>query len=158
VFDARDARREDFDRIAGFPQDRREAFFMHPKGTHPFSAEQLHEVALTRAIPTVVTDGDEIVGYANVYEWTEHGRCWIGNVIVNPAYRGRGAGKFLIGEMIRRARDQLKAEEVCLVCHNVNTNALPLYHKLGFKPFDMKHVKDWDGRDMAGIMMKRSAI
>jgi hypothetical protein len=33
-----------------------------------------------------------------------------------------------------------------------------LYHTLGFKPFDMKPVKDWDGRDMAGIMMKRSAI
>jgi GNAT superfamily N-acetyltransferase len=82
------------------------------------------------------------------------------SIISSKAWKktGRGAGKFLIGEMIRRARDQLKAEEVCLVCHNVNTNALPLYHTLGFKPFDMKPVKDWDGRDMAGIMMKRSAI
>ena len=154
MYGSRDAKREDFERIAAFPGDRREAFFMYPKGSYPFSAEMLYEVASKRLIPTVVLRDGEIVAYANAYDLAEGESCWIGNVIVSPKHRGQGAGKFLVETMIRRARDELGVREVRLVCHNVNTGALLLYHKLGFRPFGLKTVTDHENREIAGILMK----
>jgi RimJ/RimL family protein N-acetyltransferase len=156
MYEVREARREDFEHIAEFPKDRREAFFMYPKGSYPFSADQLYEVSLTRAIPTVILREDEVVGYANVYDWTEGESCWIGNVVVNPRHRGQGAGKFLIETMIKKAKEELKVKEINLVCHNVNTRALLLYHKIGFKPFGIKPIIDHENRDIAGILMRYS--
>ena len=154
MYTFRNANREDFGQIAAFPQDRREAFFMWPRGSYPFSAEALYESAVKRLLPTVVLRDGEIAGYANLYDLEEGQSCWIGNVIVSPKHRGQGAGKFLVETMIRRARDELGVREVRLVCHNVNTGALLFYHKLGFEPFGMKVVTDHEKREIAGILMK----
>src|SRR5690606_27529771 len=53
MYEFRDAKREDFGQIAAFPQDRREAFFMWPRGSYPFTAEALYEAAMRRLLPTV---------------------------------------------------------------------------------------------------------
>jgi len=67
----RDAKKEDLGQIAAFPRDRREAFFMYPGGSCPFSAEALYEAALKRLLPTVVLRDGEIAGYANAYDLEE---------------------------------------------------------------------------------------
>ncbi|WP_235918278.1 GNAT family N-acetyltransferase [Paenibacillus lutrae] len=64
---------------------------MFPKGTYPLTSQQLEEEALRRKCPTVLTCSGEIAGYANLYDSAENA-CWLGNVIVSPAFRGRGAG------------------------------------------------------------------
>jgi ribosomal protein S18 acetylase RimI-like enzyme len=154
MYESRGAKEEDFEMIARFPQDRKEAFYMYPRGSYPFSPDQLYEVSLTRAIPTVILKDDEIVGYANVYDWAEGESCWLGNVIINPIFRGKGAGKHLIEVLKNRAKEELNVEEVNLVCHNINTNALLFYNKLGFKPYDFKTILDYENNEIAGIVMK----
>lgn len=150
----REAARDDFDVIAAFPQDRKEAFFMYPRGTYPLRADELYEASSTRVIPTVIHMNGEIVGYGNVYGWNEGENCSIGNVIINPNFRGQGAGKYLIEVLKKRAREELKVKEVNLVCHHINTTALLFYTKLGFKPYDIKAMRDHDQNEVAGIFMK----
>jgi ribosomal protein S18 acetylase RimI-like enzyme len=154
MFEYRDAKQEDFKMIARFPQDRKEAFFMYPRGTYPFRPDHLYEVALARVIPTVILMKDEVVGYGNGYDWIEGVSCWLGNVIINPNFRGQGAGKYLIEVLKKRAKEELKVKEIHLVCHNINTNALLFYNKLGFKAYDIKTMRDFNNHEIAGILMK----
>lgn len=153
MFGHRPARHEDFAIIAQFPQDAWELFFMHPRGVFPLTAEQLEEVARNRVHPTVITFSDEVIGYCSMYNVTEE-ECWLGNVIVAPHFRGKGAGKYLIQTMMQLAKTELKVKRFRLVCHNINTHALLYYMRLGFKPFDFKTMKDPDGNDVVGIMME----
>jgi ribosomal protein S18 acetylase RimI-like enzyme len=60
--------------------------------------------------------------------------------------------------MIRRAKEELKADEVCLACHNTNTAAMLLYHKLGFVPFGLRPIADYENNHIAGILMRLSPI
>jgi len=71
-----------------------------------------------------------------------------------PKFRGTGAGKFLIGVIQMRAKKELKAKELHLICHNTNTKALLLYRKLGFQPYGLKEMNGFDHRVIAGILMK----
>jgi len=50
----------------------------------------------------VELDG-EVAGFANFYRWETGGACTIGNVIVSPAVRGRGVGRYLVETMIEIA-------------------------------------------------------
>lgn len=153
MFSYRSAELRDFSEIAKFPQNEEELFFMYPKGTYPITPQQLEIVARTRIMPTVVLHENEVVGYCNIYKVTEES-SWLGNVIIKPSYRGSGVGKFLIETMKERAKAELKVKYLRLVCHNINTNALLFYTKLGFRPFAMDILIDNKGNEIVGINME----
>jgi len=125
---------------------------MHPRGVFPLTAEQLEEVAKSRVRPTVITFGGQVIGYCSMYNVTDE-ECWLGNVIIAPPFRGKGAGQYLIQTMMHVAKTELKVKRLRLVCHNINTRALLFYVKMGFKPFDFKTMKDPNGNEIVGIMM-----
>jgi len=156
MYTYRNVSREDFNLLSSFPQNKVESFYMFPRGTFPLDPMHLYEVSQTRVLPTVIESDGSLVGYSNLYDLVEGDHCWLGNVIVNPAYRGKGAGRYLIEVMIERARNELKLKELHLVCHNTNTKALLLYSKLGFNPYSTKIVNDYDQNDIVGIKMKMS--
>ena len=91
MFQYRDATDADFPVIASFPQNEDEAFYMYPKSTYPFTAEQLRLAAADRSSLTVIIDSESVIGYGNLYEINVGEDCWIGNVIVPPSSRGSGA-------------------------------------------------------------------
>jgi ribosomal protein S18 acetylase RimI-like enzyme len=153
MFQYRPVKADDFPIIASFPLNRTESFYMYPRGSYPLTAQQLEEAAASRKKPTVITLDHEVVGYGNLYDVTSED-CWLGNVIVSPACRGRGAGRYLVNTMIRIAREELAVNHLRLVCHNTNTSALLMYMKLGFVPFGIKVVNDPEGKEMAGILMQ----
>jgi ribosomal protein S18 acetylase RimI-like enzyme len=144
---------QDFFEISSFPQDARELFFMYPKGTYPISADQLEKVASTRIKPTVILYEDKVVGYCNFVEITEDS-SWLGNLIINPSYRGMGVGKYLIETMKEYARSELRVKYLRLICHNINTEALLFYTRLGFKPFDFNIQIDNEGKQIVGIKLE----
>ncbi len=159
MFRYRDAIRDDFAVIATFPRNRREAYYMYPRGNYPLTAEQLYEAAQQRTCCTVVLDAEgNIAAYANIYKWVEGEECWIGNVIVRPEYRGKGAGRFLIEVMKKRAREELNVNTMKLICHNTNTRALLFYAKLGFIPFEVRKQVDYDNHEIAQICMKTDLV
>ncbi|WP_442600705.1 GNAT family N-acetyltransferase [Paenibacillus sp. KN14-4R] len=154
MFSYRDSKKEDFDYISKFPQNKTELFYMFPKGLYPADPEQLYQTSQTRQLATVIEYEEEIVGYCNLYGLVEGEHCWLGNVIINPRFRGQGAGEYLVNLMLERARNELNVKELRLVCHNINTKALLLYYKIGFKPYDMKIISDPDNNQIAGIIMR----
>lgn len=139
--------------ICGFPQSKEELFFLYPKATYPLTPPQLRTAISSRSDSTVVEHGGEVVGFANFYRWGADG-CSIGNVILSPANRGSGVGRFLIEQMIDIAFSKHRAAEVAISCFNHNTAGLLLYSKLGFQPHAVEQRQDWGGNRVALIHMR----
>ena len=72
---------------------------MYPKAEFPLTVEQLQKSVDDRFDSTVVLSDKVVAGFANFYEAKSGQYCSIGNVIVNPLFRGKGAGIYLISIM-----------------------------------------------------------
>lgn len=134
MFKHRSYRKSDLKTICSFPQDDEELFFFYPKARYPLTPEQLQYAIEQRSDSIVIENNDIVIGFANFYHW-EDGVCKIGNLIVAPVERGKGAAKYLIEIMIDLAQSKHAASEVNIACFSHNTTGLLLYTKLGFKPF-----------------------
>lgn len=145
----------DYAAICAFPKDSMEVFFMSPKLEYPRTSDQLEQAAQGREKLTVILNEDEqVIGYANLYYQHEQDLYWLGNVIVSPDDRGKGAAEFLIRTMLAAAKKDLKLRELHLVCHNVNTKGMLLYSRLGFKPYEIVKRTGPQESTIAGIFMK----
>jgi ribosomal protein S18 acetylase RimI-like enzyme len=145
---------KDIQLICGFPQSEDELFFLFPKAIFPLNPSQLQGVIARRSDSTVVEFDGEVVAFANFYRWEAGGRCSIGNVIVSPAVRGRGVGRYLVERMIVLAFSKYRAAEVTVSCFNQNVAGLLLYPKLGFQPYAVEERKDGKGNRVALIHMR----
>ena len=145
---------KDIQVICGFPQSEDELFFLFPKAEFPLAPAQLQDAIAKRSDSTVVELGGEVVAFANFYRWKAGGNCSIGNVIVSPAARGRGVGRYLIEQMINLAFSKHQATEVTVSCFNQNVTGLLLYPKLGFQPYAIEERKDKKGNQVALIHMR----
>jgi [ribosomal protein S18]-alanine N-acetyltransferase len=77
----------------------------------------------------VAAAGETIVGYSVL--WCVMDQAELGNVAVSAAWRRRGVGELLVGEMIRRAAAR-GIREVFLEVRPSNTVARRLYERFGF--------------------------
>ncbi|MEK5254464.1 GNAT family N-acetyltransferase [Paenibacillus sp. FSL F4-0125] len=145
----------DYATICAFPKDSTEVFFMSPKLEYPLTSEQLEQAAQGRDKQTVIlNEHDQVIGYANLYYQQEQELYWLGNVIISPDYRGKGAAEYLIHTMLAAAKEDLQLHELHLVCHNVNTKGMLLYSRLGFKPYEIVKRTGPQETTIAGIFMK----
>lgn len=115
---------------------------------------QLQDAIEQRSDSMVVELSGEIVAFANFYRWESGGRCSIGNVIVSPAARGRGVGRYLIEQMLGLAFSKHQASEVTVSCFNQNVAGLLLYPKLGFQPYAVEERQNKKGNRVALIHMR----
>jgi GNAT superfamily N-acetyltransferase len=87
----------------------------------------------------VAVDGAEIVGFVHYHfhlsTWSVVGYCYLEDLFVSPAARGKGAGRALI-EAVYRAADERGATRVYWHTQNSNTQARALYDKIAeLSPF-----------------------
>jgi ribosomal protein S18 acetylase RimI-like enzyme len=144
----------DIQRICTFPQSRDELFFLFPKASFPLEPSLLQATIAQRSDSTVVELEGQVVAFANFYRWETGGVCSIGNVIVSPAVRGRGVGRFLIEQMITLANLKHQAAQVTVSCFNQNMSGLLFYQKLGFQPYAIEERIDIQGNQVALIHMR----
>ncbi|WP_127583055.1 GNAT family N-acetyltransferase [Paenibacillus koleovorans] len=148
--------REFFELIQTFPQDRQELYYMSPSAVYPLTADQLETIASARLHPTVIlNEAGEPVGYANLYGYEPEKHVWLGNLIVHPDYRGKGAASALLREMLRIAREELQVPSLQLIVHNLNLTGILFYHKLGFKPYEFDPKVNYNGDALVGIKLVR---
>ena len=140
--------------ICTFPRNEDELFFAYPKATYPLTPSQLLEAVQRRSDSTVVEDDGNVVAFANFYRWKMEGCCSIGNVIVSPAARGKGVGRYLVERMIDLAFAKYRATEVTVSCFNRNVAGLLLYPRLGFHPYAVEERRDKSGSRVALIHMR----
>lgn len=156
VYTHRRLSHDDLDTICEFPQTEEELYFVSPRFKYPLTSEQILELLKDRFEPIAVIDAvvNKVVAYANLYGHDPSDcSCWLGNVIVSPEYRGKGAAEFLVQMMIQEAENKFGIHTIQLSCHNTNSRGLAFYYKNGFKPFDMK-IKMLEGRKVITIQMK----
>jgi RimJ/RimL family protein N-acetyltransferase len=145
---------KDIQVLCGFPQSEDELFFLFPKATFPLSPAQLREAIAQRSDSTVIELGGETVAFANFYRWEVGGSCSIGNVVVSPAVRGCGVGRYLIKQMVAIAFLKHQAAEVTVSCFSPNVAGLLFYPRLGFQPYAVEERKDRNGDSVALIHMR----
>ncbi len=153
MFTHRPLEDRDLEGICTFPRSEEELFYMFPKARYPLTPEQLFDAAKNRHDPSVVLVNGVIAGYGNFIEVHEGEYCSIGNLIIKPSERGRGAASYLIRVFVDMAFQRYSAGYVRISCFNHNTAGLLLYHKLGFRPVDLEERKDPDGKRAALIHM-----
>lgn len=145
----------DLKKICALPQSSEELFFMSPKTAYPLSVDQLESSIKNRFASTVFLYNEEIVAFANFYEVEENQYCAIGNVIVNSSFRNQGIGEFVIKTMEHIAIEKYNVSEFHMSCFNTNTNALLLYSKLGYTPYEIKKRVNSENKRFALIKLKR---
>ncbi|MBE2258231.1 MAG: GNAT family N-acetyltransferase [Rhodobacteraceae bacterium] len=79
----------------------------------------------------IVVDGDRLVGFI-VFEPDDGGLGWVDNIVIAPAYRQRGLGRWLMEAALIHIG--VHASEVTLQCEAKNAPALALYRSLNFHP------------------------
>jgi ribosomal protein S18 acetylase RimI-like enzyme len=155
VYTHREARLEDLPLICLFPQNATELYFMFPKATFPLTFEQLKLNFDNRFDCTVFLSDETVVAFANLYEVEPGKQCFLGNVIIDPSFRGKGVSQYLLETMAEIAVQRHQAKELHLTCFNTNTPGLLLYNKTGFVPYALEKRTDFEGRSLLAVHMKK---
>ncbi|GAA0384840.1 GNAT family N-acetyltransferase [Paenibacillus motobuensis] len=157
MYSQRSLESRDLETICMFPQCEEELFYVSPRFVYPLTTDQILNIVKDRFEPTVILNNvtKEVVAYANIYkDDSEESSFWLGNVIVSPKYRGKGAAQYLLNVMLDKAKNNLRIERIKLACHSTNSRGLAFYSKYGFKPFDMK-VTSIDAKKFITIHMSK---
>ncbi len=154
MYKIRAATERDFNGISKLITSREELFRVYPSGTYPFTESQVKVLAQKRRELTVAVNGDEVIGFANLYDDDQKILAFIGNVIITPHHRGKGLGKEIIAYMLEKAFNKHNLPEIRISVFSDNTPALLLYSNFGFLPYDIEERNDSDGNRTALIHMK----
>ena len=104
---------------------------------YPFTDATFHEdIRWGRmASWSLIDAADTLLGFGQYY--LNHGRCHLARLAVDPARRGTGLGRRLIGELIQVGLRDLRVAECSLFVLNDNQPAIRCYRALGFarRPF-----------------------
>ena len=102
----------------------------------PWTPEQLlSEFPDESHLFLTAVEGKRVLGYVGMMHVLDEG--YISNVAVAPAYRRRGLGDRLIGELLERAK-ALRLAFVTLEVRESNAPAIALYLKHGFSPVGIR--------------------
>ncbi len=151
----REATEEDFEDICKLIKSKDELFLVYPNGKYPFTVSQVKELSEVRKELTVAVDGNEIIGFANLYNYEPGVLAFIGNVIIEESYRGKGLGKEIVSYMLNKAREKHALSEVRISVFSENIPALLLYSSFGFMAYEVEERKKPKGNRAALIHMKK---
>jgi ribosomal protein S18 acetylase RimI-like enzyme len=150
----REANERDIDGIAKLITSKEELFYVHPKGRYPFTVDQVRELFRTRKELTVAVNGNEIIGFANLYDYVPEKSAFIGNVVIDKRFRGKGVGKDIVSRMLKLCYNKHNLKEVRISVFTDNTPALLLYNSLGFIPYELEERENPQGNRVALLHLK----
>jgi len=129
---------QDLESISKIIPDQNELFLVYPGGRYPFTFDQVKKLYNERFEFTAVCDGDSIIGFANLYDRQLNQYAFIGNVFIQPDYRGQGLGKLVLQYMIKAAFEKYQFAEVRLSVFSDNKPAVALYKQFGFSEYSQE--------------------
>lgn len=155
-FVARPARLDDLPEVCAWVDNADTLFHLHPRARFPLTVGQLADTMAARQLNTVLLAGDVPVAFANCYRHILGQCAMVGNVIVAPAWRGRGAARALLAAMASQAIARWQVRDIGVSCFNDNVAGLLCYPALGFVPHAVE-ARSRDGRPLALIHFYASA-
>jgi ribosomal protein S18 acetylase RimI-like enzyme len=105
---------------------------------YPFTPEQLPALLEVPGKSFVLTREDRKPVAFGQYRTVSADTVHLCRIIVSPAWRGHGYGKQLCQQLIAQALADTGASMVTLRVYRDNAVAQSLYHKLGFKPVELR--------------------
>ncbi|MDR6676157.1 GNAT family N-acetyltransferase [Pseudomonas oryzihabitans] len=143
----------DLPALCKFSKTPTELMFWFPRAQFPLTPVQLQAAIAERRDNRVVEVDGRVVGFSNFCRWADEVYA-IGNAIIDPGYRGRGIGRYLLKMMIGRAFETHGAREVVLSCFNANVTGLLLYQSLGFTPYAIEERRSVSEERVALIHLR----
>lgn len=150
----KEATKDDFEGIFNLIKSKEELFLVYPSGKYPFTVEQVEELYDVRKELTIATEGDEVIGFANLYDYEPGEYAFIGNVVIDKNHRGKGLGKEIVLYMLKIAHEKHNLPEVRISVFSENTPAMLLYSSVGFEPYNIEERMDSNNKRVALIHMK----
>lgn len=150
----RPAAEADYPAICALVPTEDELFLVYPRGRHPFSVDQVAALAKSRHALTVAVDGDDVIGFANLYDLIPATSVFIGNVVIAPPRRREGLGRRLTQYMLDLAFNVYPVPEARLSVFSHNAPALRLYAGLGFEPYGLEWRQHPRGEDWLLLHMR----
>jgi ribosomal-protein-alanine N-acetyltransferase len=119
----------------------------------PWSSGIFRDCLLAGYMNLVLDHDGEVVGYSIMS--VAAGEAHLLNICVAQALQGRGLGKSLLCEMLRRAH-AANAERVFLEVRPSNQSALELYRSMGFKALGVRqgYYKARNGNEDAVVLTR----
>jgi len=154
LLEFREATNEDYDGICRLIGSKEELFLVYPGGRFPLTVDQIKKLSKIRQELTVAVDENEIIGFANLYDYERNKTAFIGNVVVDRSHRGKGLGKEIISYMLNAAFKKHNLPEVRISVFSENTRAVLLYVGFGFSPYKIEERIGPNGNRVALIHMK----
>lgn len=100
---------------------------LQPEGWHDIVPVYQFYSASPFCFPVKITLADELVGIGTTI--MHHDTAWLAHIIVHPAYRNRGIGKYITQSLINSI-DSRQCKTVYLIATALGE---PVYEKLGFE-------------------------
>ena len=118
------------------------------------------DAVLRAGLPWLVADDDgEVVGYAYAAPYRSrpaYRRTVENSVYVSPHRLGRGAGRLLLAELIRRCEASDRREMVAIIGDSANRASIALHRALGFEHVGvLRNVGFKRGRWLDSVLMQR---
>lgn len=93
MFEFREVTDKDYEGICQLIGSEEELFLVYPNGRFPLTTDQIRELAKVRKELTVAVERNQIIGFANLYDYKRNKYAFIGNVVIDKNRRGQGLGK-----------------------------------------------------------------
>lgn len=109
--------------------------------------EALERAAEPGRFVLVAEEDGAVLGFASGEErrhWSGDPELYVGELVVDPQYEGRGVGRALIDAVVDHARHE-GLTTITLDTGAANNNARAFYKRLGFDEEDVKLTKRVDG-------------
>jgi RimJ/RimL family protein N-acetyltransferase len=122
------------ERVVSWVRDGREAYWLAPKSCPPLTPVELQRWHKPDHNPYMLMDGKrrEPLGYGELNRIIGPSRqYWLGHLIVDPEFRGRGYGVRLTALLLAEAFEQRGAQRVTLVAFPDNVAAVACYRAAG---------------------------
>ena len=151
----KEAIEDDFEGICRLIRSEDELFKVYPGSHYPLTIDQVRELSKFRKDLTVAVDEvRNVLGFANLYNFEPGKTAFVGNVVIDPDYRGKGLGKSIVSHMLQKAFGKYNLPEVQISVFSENTPALLLYSGFGFIPYGIEERRDPRGRKVALVHMR----
>lgn len=142
--------------VAGWATTPQQVALLSGREEYPFPAELL---TAWREVdddirPYLYVDGDEPIGYAELWLDAEEDEVELARIILDPKVRGRGLGTAFVRDLLGPARSAGFAD-IFLRVRPDNVPALRTYHRVGFTLVPDDQAADWNqGQPIAYTWMQ----
>lgn len=145
---------ENFEAIAQLPSSAEELNLLYSGKTYPWTVEQIQVLYEQRSDFTGVFVDGTLAAFANLYNVRPGHSAFLGNIIVNDAFKGRGIGHALTVHMTQIVKQKYAAEPH-LTVYGFNAKALLMYARQGFKPYDVAERRNVRDEIVAVVHMRQ---